>query len=173
MRSFGQSSPFVRRWRQRWQTLAPRRRCRPLDRDGLSHPRSDRGPLRRVRLENPDGFFDHRDCVRREAERWPFRPSIGVHSPRPASLAPGDNIRVRRKRSDASRSAVVIDVRASETVSTGRVVVVRWQDDHTIARSSLAPRLRSSRRTSRERPAVPCRAGRSARQEHRQVDHRP
>jgi len=61
------------------------------------------------------------------------RPSAGLHFPHPTSLALGDKIRVRRNRSHAFRTAVVIDVRGSESISTGHIVVVRWQDDHTIS----------------------------------------
>jgi len=65
-------------------------------------------------------------------------PEMG-HQSRPArSLIPGDTIRVRGTARHAPRTALVIDVRGSESVSTGHVIIVRWQDDHTIA--ALIPR---------------------------------
>jgi len=62
-------------------------------------------------------------------------------------LALRHEVTVLRRQSDVSPTvwgairefaAVVTDVRGSESVSTGHVIVVRWQDDHTIA--ALIPR---------------------------------
>ena len=60
---------------------------------------------------------------------WPRR--------RPRGLAAGDVVRVQGPRGCVPRVGVIMGIRSCESVSTGRVLVVRWKDDGTI--TSLLP----------------------------------
>jgi len=59
-------------------------------------------------------------------------PGNRLHSPHPKRLVPGDTILVRRSGTRTPRAAVVLDIRSSECLSTGQIVIVRWLDDQTV-----------------------------------------
>jgi len=64
------------------------------------------------------------------------RSGIVRHLRQSRPVAPGDTIRVSSAGRRADRTAVVVDVRSSESLSAGHVIVVRWQDDQTTAAMS-------------------------------------